>query len=80
LKEDFLNIILFSNPFNFPDEELDLIDLNLQMEAVDLKKNSFKKKQDFGNKVQCNLIFIIYYFGTFIEKFRHLESRDIGLK
>jgi len=45
LKEDFLNIILFSNPFNFPDEELDLIDLNLQMEAVDLKTNSLKKNK-----------------------------------
>ena len=36
---------MFSNPFKFPVEELDLIDLNLQMDAVDLKTNSFKKNK-----------------------------------
>ena len=41
LNEDRIYIKLFSNPFNFSDEEFDLIDLNLQMEAVDFKTNSF---------------------------------------
>ena len=41
---------MFSNPFNFPDEELDLIDLNLQMEAVDLKTNSFSKSNFLDNR------------------------------
>jgi murein L,D-transpeptidase YafK len=36
---------LFSNPFNFSDKELDLIDLNFQMEAVDLKTNLFLKNK-----------------------------------
>jgi hypothetical protein len=36
---------LFSNPFNFSDEELDLIDLNLQMEAVDFETSSLKKNK-----------------------------------
>ena len=45
LNEEKIKIKLFSNPFNFPDEELDLIDLNLQMEVVDLKTNSFFKNK-----------------------------------
>ena len=47
MNEDKINIKLFSNPFYFPDEELHLIDLNLQMEAVDLKTDSFKKTSFF---------------------------------
>ena len=41
---------MFSNPFNFSGEELDLIDLNLQMEAVDLKTNSFSKSNFLDNR------------------------------
>ena len=41
---------MLSNHFSFPDEELDFIDLNLQMETVDLKTNSFKKNKYLESK------------------------------
>ena len=38
-------IKLLSNPFDYPVEVFNLIDLNLQMEAVDLKTKSFLKNK-----------------------------------
>ena len=40
---------MFSNPFNFPDEELDLIDLNLQNGSSGFENKFIFKKQVFGN-------------------------------
>lgn len=39
------NVALFTNPFNFPDERINCLDENLQLEIIDLKCNSVFKSR-----------------------------------